>query len=116
MTNKMTDKIRMTMDLGKINSFLDIFQKNMQRGYVFLKDKKNNSTIMLMIAIATSALAIYFGIQLYSDIVVLNGRSSELTNVSTYDTRTLQADPITQNILKNSDTINDLLQENKSVQ
>lgn len=67
---------------------------------------------MLIIAVSTSALAIYFGIQLYSDITSLNGKSSELNNLVNYDTRILEADPTTQTILKNSDTIKDLLQEN----
>lgn len=71
---------------------------------------------MLLVAVITSGLAIYFGVQLYSDITVLNGKSSELTKLLSYDTRTLQADPTTKTIFKNADTIKDLLQENKGVQ
>jgi len=100
------------MDLTKIISFLDVVKKYMSALYNFFKDNKNNSKIMLIIAIATSGLALYFGIQLYNDISLLNGKSSELNKLSSYDTRTLEADPITQTILKNSDTIKDLLQEN----
>ncbi|MFA6256436.1 MAG: hypothetical protein WC606_04595 [Candidatus Absconditabacterales bacterium] len=107
---------KMNIDLSKITSFLDILKKYLGKLYNFFKDNKNNSKIMLLIAIITSALAIYFGIQLYSDITILNGKSSELNNLSSYDTRTLEADPITQTILKNSDTIKDLLQENKTTQ
>ena len=109
---KMTKKI----DLNTITSFLDVFEKNMRGFYVFFKDNKNNSKIMLLIALITSVLAIYFGVQLYNDITLLNGKSSELANLSNYDTRTLEANPITQTILKNSDTIYDLLQENKLMQ
>ncbi len=68
---------------------------------------------MLLVAGITSLLAIYFAVQLYSDITTLNGKTSDLINLSSYDTRTLEADAITQTILKNSDTIKDLLQENK---
>ena len=71
---------------------------------------------MLIIAIITSALAIFFGIQLYNDITSLNAKSSVLNTLSSYDTRTLEADPITQNILKNSDTIKDLIQENTTTE
>ncbi|MFA7298469.1 MAG: hypothetical protein WC010_02370 [Candidatus Absconditabacterales bacterium] len=100
------------MDLTKIIYFLDVAKKYMSGFYNFFKDNKNNSKIMLIIALTTSGLAIFFGIQLYNDISLLNGKSSELNNVSSYDTRTLEADPLTQTILKNSDTIKDLLQEN----
>jgi len=69
---------------------------------------------MLIIAITTSGLAIFFGMQLYNDITLLNGKSSLLNNLSNYDTRTLEADIYTQTILKNSDKITDLIQENTS--
>jgi len=101
------------IDLKKITSFLDVLQKNIGGLYNFFRDNKNNSKIMLLIALAASGLAIYFAVQLYSDITYINGKSSELNNLSSYDTRTMEADPITQPILKNSDTIIDLLQENK---
>jgi len=71
---------------------------------------------MLLIALTTSGLAIYFALQLYSDINVLNGKSSELNNLSSYDTQILAVNDITQPILKNSDTITDLLQENKTTE
>ena len=116
MTNQLPEKIKMPMDLTKITSFLDIFEKSMRGFYNFFKDNKNNSKIMLIIAISTSALAIYFGVQLYNDVSILNGKSSELVNLSSYDTSTLSADLATQTILKNSDTIKDLLQENKNTQ
>lgn len=104
------------MDLTKITSFLDVFEKYMRGFYNFFKDNKNNSKIMLIIAVSTSALAIYFGIQLYNDISILNGKSSELVNLSSYDTSTLSADLATQTILKNSETIKDVLQENKNTE
>ena len=116
MIDQVPQKIKLTMDLSKITSFLDVFQKYMSGLYNFFKDNKNNSKIMLLIAVVTSGLAIYFGTQLYSDISSLNGKSSQLNNIVSYDTRNLEADPITQTILKNSDTIKDLLQENKSTE
>lgn len=103
----------MTMDLRKLEVFLDIVKTYLAKFYNFFKDNKNNSKIMLLIASITSLLAILFAVQLYNDIRLLNGRTSELANLSSYDTRTLESDPITQNILKNSDTIKDLLQENR---
>lgn len=116
MIAQIQQKKLMTMDLNKIKSFLDIVKKYLNIFYNFFKDNKNNSKIMLLIASITSILAIYFGAQLYSDITILNGKSSDLINLSNYDTRTLEANPITQNVLKSSDTIQDLLQENTSTQ
>ncbi len=107
---------KMNMNLNKISSFLDVFKKSIGGFYDFFKDNKNNSKIMLLIACITSILAIYFGVQLYNDISLLNGKTSQLNNLSNYDTHILQADSITQPILKNSDTIQDLLLENKNTQ
>lgn len=103
----------MKIDLSKIASFLDVFKKYMGGLYAFFKDNKNNSKIMLIVACATSGLAIFFGIQLYNDISVLNGKSSQLNNIGNYDTRVLEANIITQPLLKNADKITDLLQENR---
>ncbi|MEI6672207.1 MAG: hypothetical protein WCL02_02345 [bacterium] len=116
MINQKQENQKMTMDLSTITSFLDMIKKYIHELYNFFKDNKNNSKIMLIIALATSGLALYFGIQLYSDITVLNGKSSELVNIASYDTRILEADATTKTILQNADTIKDLLQENQSVQ
>ena len=114
MIDKKPEKIPMNIDLKKITSFLDVLQKYFSRLYDFFRDNKNNSKIMLLIALLTSGLAIYFGIQLYNDIEYLNGKSSELNNLSSYDMHVLDTTPITQPIIKNSDTITDLLQENQT--
>lgn len=71
---------------------------------------------MLMIAVVTTGLAIYFGVQLYSDITVLNGKSSDLIDLSSYDMRTLESNPVTQPVVENSDTISDLLKENTTTE
>jgi hypothetical protein len=82
----------------------------------FFNNNKNNSVIMLIIACITSIFAIYFGLQLYGDMTMLNGKSSQLYNLSSYDTRGLETNPNTKAILKSSQTINDLLQENQNAQ
>lgn len=104
------------MDFDQITSFLNTCKTYITRLYNFSKDNKNNSKIMLLIAIITSLLAIYFGVQLYNDITSLNAKSSELINISSYDMNILKSDPTIKTILKSSDTIKDLLQENKSVE
>lgn len=116
MTAQTPQKMTMNMSLDKLTSFLDVFKKGISGFYGFFRDNKNNSKIMLLIALVTSALAIYFGVQLFNDISLLNGKTSLLNNLSNYDTRTLDTDPITQPIIKNSDTIKDLLQENTIAQ
>jgi hypothetical protein len=116
MIDQVPEKKALKIDLQKLTSFLDVLKKYLGGLYNFFRDNKNNSKIMLLIALVTSGLAIYFGVQLYINITYLNGKSSELINLSSYDMRALQTDPITQPILKNSDTITDLLQENTTTE
>jgi hypothetical protein len=54
--------------------------------------------------------------QLYNDIAVLDQKSSQLANLSNYDTSILASDASTKNILKSADTIQDMLQENQNLQ
>jgi hypothetical protein len=82
----------------------------------FFREDKNNGEVMLVLAVVTTALAIYFGMQLYNDITLLNAKSSQLFSTSTYDIRTLQSDPDIKGILKSTESIKDLLEENKNTQ
>jgi hypothetical protein len=116
MIDKKIEKPTMKIDLQKIKSFLDTAKKSLGGLYSFFRDNKNNSKIMLLIALITSGLAIYFAIQLYTDISYLNAQSSDLYKLSRYDVRTLETDTLTNPILKSSDTIKDILQENKFTQ
>jgi len=110
------NKKTIQIDFKKITSFLDALTSYFTKLFNFFKDNKNNSKMMLFIAIITSGLALYFAAQLYSDITNLNHKSSELTKLSNYDIRTMQEEPTTQTIVKTSDTISDLLQENTTTQ
>ena len=71
---------------------------------------------MLFIAVVTFGVAVYFGIQLYNDISYINGKTPDLVNLKSYDLRELQANALTQPILKTSDTIKDLLDEDTLTQ
>jgi len=102
----------MNIGMQKIKNFLNMFQKYLGKAYDFVRDNKNNSKIMLFVALVTTGLAIYFGLQLYNDIKYLNAKSEELNYLSNYDVRTLENTESTQTIIKNSDTINDILEEN----
>ncbi len=112
MTDKMLERPTMKIDLQKMKNFLDTVKKSLGGLYDFFRDNKNNSKIMLLIALITSGLAIYFAIQLSIDIRYLNAQSSDLYKLSRYDVRTLETDTLTNPILKSSDTIKDILQEN----
>ncbi|MEI7558560.1 MAG: hypothetical protein WCJ45_07345 [bacterium] len=103
------------IDRKKIDAFLDVAKRQASGFYGFFKDNRNNSKITLILALSTSALAVFFGLQLYSDITVLNAKSSDLTNLSSYDVHTLQSNPNTKAALKNMETIKDIVQENDSV-
>lgn len=104
------------IQLQKVTSFFGILKMYAVQGYQFFKDNKNNSKIMLLIAIVTCGIAIYFAFNLYLDISQLNGKTSELANLASYDTRVLDNNALTKPILKNADTIDDLLQENTLVE
>ncbi len=100
------------IDLKKIAPFVDIAKSSIKKIYSFFADNKNNSKLMLFVALVTFVIAVYFSIQLYKDISELNGQTPQLANVTTYDLRQLEANELTQSIVKTSDTISDLLQEN----
>lgn len=104
------------IDLQKMQSLFAVLKKKFVGLYDFFRDNKNNSKIMLLIAMITSGLAIFFAVQLYSDIKTLNNKSDDLYKLSSYDIRTLETNETMQPILKSSDTIKDLLQENKLTQ
>jgi len=72
--------------------------------------------MMLIVALITTGIAVYFGIQLVADIRYLNGKTPELMNLKSYDMRELEANTLTQPILKTVDTINDLLEEDMLIQ
>jgi hypothetical protein len=111
MTEQMQQKPILKIDLQKMKSFLDVMKKYFGGLYNFFRDNKNNSKMMLFIAIITFGIAVYFGIQLISDINYLKSKTPELQNLKSYDMRVLQDDSLTQPILKTSDTIKDLLDE-----
>ncbi len=112
MAEQTQQKKVVNIDLQKMKSFLDVLKKYGEGVYNFFRDNKNNSKIMLLIAIITFGIAVYFAIQLYNDITYLKSRTPELAHLKSYDTRQLQANALTQPLLKTSDTINDLIEEN----
>lgn len=116
MIEQTQQKPTLKIDLQKIQSFLDVMKKYILNIYHFFRDNKNNSKVMLFIAVITFGIAIYFGIQLYSDIAYLKGKTPELMNLKSYDLRNLQDNVLTQPIIKTSDTLKDLIDENTLMQ
>lgn len=116
MIEQTPEKKRLNIDLQKMKPFWDMVKKYVGGAYRFFKDNKNNSKMMLFIAVLTTGIAVYFGIQLFTDIQYLNGKTPELMNLKSYDMRELQANALTQPILKTSDTIKDLLDEDTLTQ
>lgn len=116
MTEQTLQKKALNIDLQKMKNFLDVLKKYFGGIYNFFRDNKNNSKVMLILAVVTFGFAVYFGIQLYSDIRYLNGKTPELVNIKSYDLRDLQANALTQPIVKTSDTLKDLVEENVLMQ
>lgn len=112
MIDQKLQKPTLNIDLQKMKSFLDVLKKYFGGVYNFFRDNKNNSKVMLFVALMTTGLAIYFGVQLYRDVSYLNGKTPELMNLKSYDTRQLEESALTQPVLKTSDTIKDLIEEN----
>jgi hypothetical protein len=88
-----------------------MLNKYLKNIYIFFKDNKNNSKMMLFVAFITTSIAIYFGIQLFKDIQYINAKTPELNYLKSYDLRVLQEDRLTQSIIKNTDTIKDFSDE-----
>jgi len=99
------------IDIQKIKVSLDMLNKYLKNIYIFFKDNKNNSKMMLFVAFITTSIAIYFGIQLFKDIQYINAKTPELNYLKSYDLRVLQEDRLTQSIIKNTDTIKDFSDE-----
>ena len=116
MIEQNTQKKTLNIDLQKMKSFLDVLKKYFGGAYNFFRDNKNNSKMMLFIALVATGLAIYFGVQLYIDIQYVNGKTPQLMNLKSYDMRVLEENALTQPVLKTSDTIKDLLEENTLTQ
>ncbi len=111
-----TDKKTLSIDVEKLTSVLTIIKKKFIGWYRFFTDNKNNSKIMILIAVITSGLAIYFAFQLYNEISYLNEKSSQLQNISSYDVQLLQSNTTTKSIIKNSNTLQDILEENTTTE
>ena len=101
----------MKVDLQQIKSFLDVAKKHLGSVYNFFKDNKNNSKVMLFLAIITFGIAVYFGIQLYNNIMYLKHKTPELAAIKSYDVRELQDNELTKDIIKTSNVLSDLLEE-----
>jgi len=102
----------LNIDLQKMKSFLDVVKKYFGGVYSFFRDNKNNSKVMLFIALVTFGVAVYFGAQLFTTIKYFNNKTSELVYLKSYDMRELQTNNLTQPIVKISDTLQDLVEEN----
>lgn len=97
--------------IEKFKSFFVTTKKIFIKIYRFLKDNKNNSKIMLFIAILTTGIAVYFALQLISDINGLKKQTPELYKLKTYDIHTLQKNELTQPLIRTSDNIQDIIEE-----
>lgn len=115
-TNQKTDNQTIKIDLKKLKAFFATVKIYASKIYNFFKDNKNNSKIMLLIALITFGIAVYFTVQVITEIRDLNAKTFTLSDLSTYDIRSLQSNETIQPILKNADTVQDLVQENARIQ
>lgn len=84
--------------------------------YRFFRDKKNDSKLMTVLALVSFGLAIYFLVLVISNLSDLRQKIPQLKNIASYDTRILETNTLTQNTIKNIDTLAGLIQENAGIQ
>ena len=109
-------KTSRTTRVQQVGSFFASLKIYFSKLYYFFRDNKNNSKMMLFVAIVTSLIAITLAIRLYLNVAELNNQSAELYTLARYDTRILTKNETTNQLLKTSETVQDILQENTSLQ
>ena len=111
-----SSKTSRTARVQQVGSFFTPLKIYFSKLYYFFRDNKNNSKMMLFVAIVTSLIAITLAIRLYLNVAELNNQSAELYTLARYDTRILTKNETTNQLLKTSETVQDILQENTSLQ
>jgi hypothetical protein len=106
--SKTTDK----MPLQKAQSFFSSVQGGVTKTKSFFQNKKNDNRIVVGLACIAFAVALYFLIQVIGNLRALSQKTAQLINLDAYDTRVLQDNALTKNIVKNINTIPELVQEN----
>jgi hypothetical protein len=100
----------------KITAILNICKRYASEIYIFLRNKKNDSQMMIVLATVMTGLAIYFIITVVNHLSDLKQKIPQLQNLASYDIRVLQSNEMTQSIMGNMNTLNDLIEENTTTQ
>jgi hypothetical protein len=106
------DAQKNSQPLQKIQSFFSTVQGGVNKTKSFFQNKKNDEILLLAITGIVLLVAVYFLIQVISNLRSLNQKIPQLINLDSYDTRVLQDNASTQNLVKNINTIPELIQEN----
>lgn len=104
------------VSLKSIQSFLAFLKDIGKKIQDFFGDKKNDSNVMLMFAIGSIIVSVYFLYQVIGNIWILNKKTPLLLQMDSYDTRTLLSNPLTSNTARNMDTLQDFIDENISIE
>lgn len=99
-----------------MQQFWSTIQPRLAQIVRFFRDKKNDSKLIVVLALVALGLAIYFLISVISNLSDLKQRIPQLRNLNSYDTMLLQSNTLTKNFVQNADTLNDLIEENVSTQ
>jgi hypothetical protein len=84
--------------------------------YRFFRDKKNDSKLIVVLAVVAFGIAIYFLTLTIGNLSSLKQKIPQLKNLNSYDTTLLQSNLLTKNIVQNADTLSDLISENATTQ
>ena len=112
-----TEEISETKSTIKTLQSFVTFSKNVaKKTGSFLQDKRNDSNLMLVLAIISIIVSVYFVYQAVSSIALLNKKTPLLLQLDSYDTRMITDNVLTENKAKNMDSLQDLIDENTSTE
>jgi len=103
------------IDKNKIQEYFAVAKKYLLVVYDFFKDNKNNSKVMMIIAAMTFGVALYFARDLYANISYVRGKTQDLVYLKSYDIRPIQTNEFTQPIVKYTETLEDIWEEDEEV-
>ena len=97
--------------LQSLQQFWATMQPKLAQLVKFFRDKKNDSKLIVVLAIVALGLSIYFLILVVSNLSALKQKIPQLRNLNSYDTTLLQSNALTRNFVQNANTLDDLLTE-----
>lgn len=111
-----TNTTKSPQTLQGLQQFWATIKPRLVQLYTFFRDKKNDSKLIVILAVVAFGIAIYFLTLTIGNLNALKQKIPQLKNINAYDTTLLQSSPLTKNIVQNANTLYDLIDENATTQ